>query len=611
MRCRFLTGRFLISAVLPLVIAPRAAHPQSPPGSAAISDVRYEITFDSATAGARQIRVQMTFRTGGAEPVVLSLPAWTPGAYELSYFARNVLNFTARAGDRSLSWDKLDYDTWRIRPDGAQSISVGFDYLANSLDNAMAWSRPDFALFNGTNVFLYAEGQPFDQPARVTIHTTPGWQVATGMARGTQPGEFTAPNFHDLVDMPVFVGRLEVDSAQIAGTRYRLATYPVGVLSGASRARFWDQMRGFLPPLIAVTGEAPWDTYTVLMILEGEYPGASALEHQNSHVGIYNPGLAQAGPLLASVTAHEIFHAWNVKRLRPADLWPYAYDRAQPTTLLWVSEGITDYYADLALVRGGVITPEQFYQTTREKINNVAGAPPTALEDASLSTWIQPADGSGYLYYPKGSLAGFLLDIQIRDASDNRASLDAALRDLYARYYKAGRGFTADDWWQAVSRAAGGKSFEEFYRRYIDGREPLPYATVLPLAGLRFQADTTRVPRLGTTTNVDSTGVRVTGVTPGSSAAEAGLRVGDYVVRVGDVSVSRDADFGLAFRSRYADQPEGSPLPLVVRREGRTVTLGARLRFAENVSYAITEDAAASAKAVRIRQGILEGTVSR
>ncbi|MBI2404264.1 MAG: M61 family metallopeptidase [Gemmatimonadetes bacterium] len=603
-------SRSLVGAVLTLSVGPLPAHPQSLMSSAAISDVRYEVTFDTTTAETRQLRVRMTFRTGGAEPVVLSLPAWTPGAYELSYFARNVLSFTATAGDRPLRWDKLDYDTWRIQPDGAQSITVSFAYLADSLDNAMAWSRPDFALFNGTNVFLYAEGRPFEQPARVAIHTTPGWRIATGMARGVQPGEFTAPNFHDLVDMPVFVGRLEVDSAEIAGKWYRLATYPVGALSGPSRTEFWSHLRGFMPPLIAVTAEAPWDTYTVMMIFDPEYPGASALEHQNSHVGLYNPGMVRAGPLLASITAHEIFHAWNVKRLRPADLWPYVYDRAQPTTLLWVSEGITDYYADLGLVRGGVITPAQFYQTTREKIDNVAATPATALEDASLSTWIHPTDGSGYLYYPKGSLAGFLLDIQIRDASDNRSSLDGVLRDLYTRFYKAGKGFTVDDWWQAVSRAAEGKSFEEFYRRYIDGREPFPYATVLPLAGLRFQADTTRVPRLGTTTSMDSVGVRVTAVTPSSSAAEAGVRSGDYLVKVGDVSVG-EADFGPVFRTRYASQPEGSPLPLVVRRQGQTLTLPARLRLVANVSYAITEDQNASAKAVRIRDGILKGTTSR
>ena len=578
--------------------------------SAPITDIHYDLTFDSTTAPSHLLKVTMTFRTAGTEPVDLSLPAWTPGAYDVTYFARNVENFSATSGDRKLRWDKLDYDTWRVQPEGAQPVAVSFDYVADSLDNAMAWSKPDFALVNGTNVFLYPEGRPLDFPARVTVHTQPGWRIATGMARSGGTGEFTEPNYHDLVDMPLFIGRLELDSAQIGSKWYRLATYPAGTLTGSARTHFWDQMRQFMPPLIAVTGEAPFDSYTVMMIFDPSYGGGSALEHQSSHVGVYTPMITLAGPLLASISAHEIFHAWNVKRLRPAELWPYDYHGPQPTTLLWVSEGITDYYADLGLVRGGVVGPAEFYRTTADKIDQVAGVPATSLEDASLSTWIHPVDGSGYIYYPKGSLAGLLLDILIRDASDNRASLDDVIRDLYTRCYKAGKGFTVEDWWQAVARAAGGKSFDDFATRYIDGREPFPYAAVLPLAGLAFHADTTRLPRLGTTTVSDSTGIRVTVVTPASSASAAGVQEGDYLVKVGDVDV-RTADFGLAFRSRYAREPEGTPLTIVLRRNGQPLTLTAPLRFMASTSYAITADQNASPKAARIRDGILKGTLSR
>jgi predicted metalloprotease with PDZ domain len=591
------------------VAAPRLPAQAAAAPSAPITDIHYDLTFDSATAPSHLLKVTMTFRTAGTDPVDLSLPAWTPGAYEVTYFARKVENFTATAGDRPLRWDKLDYDTWRVRPDGAQQVAVSFDYLADSLDNAMAWSKPDFALVNGTNVFLYPEGRSLDFPARVTVHTQPGWQIATGMARFGSGPEFAEPNYHDLVDMPMFIGRVELDSAQIAGKWYRLATYPTGALTGTGRAHFWDEMRQFMPPLVAVTGEAPFDAYTVMMIFDPSTPGGSALEHQNSHVGVYTPMIPLAGPLLASISAHEIFHAWNVKRLRPADLWPYDYHGPQPTTLLWVSEGITDYYADLGLVRGGVIGPAEFYRTTAGKIDEVANTPATSLEDASLSTWIHPVDGSGYVYYPKGSLAGLLLDILIRDASDNRSSLDAVMRDLYVRFYRAGHGFTVDDWWQAVSRAAGGKSFDDFARNYIDGREPFPYATVFPLAGLVLHADTTRLPRLGTTTVADSTGIRVTAVTPASSASAAGIQEGDYLVKVGDVDV-RTADFGLAFRSRYAREPEGTPLAIVLRRKGQPLTLAAGLRFATMTSYAVTADENASPKAARIRDGLLKGTLT-
>lgn len=597
-----------LCSMLLITAAPGVAAQTTALRSAPVSDVQYTVSVDSARAGVHQLGVQMTFRTAGADPVLLSLPVWTPGAYEVSNFARDVENFAAKAGSQTLVWDKLDYDTWRVRPTGAQEVTVRFDFVADTLDNAMAWTTNDFALFNGTNVFLYPEGLSKDFSARVTVQTSPGWAVVTGMAPAGQPRTFTAANYHDLVDMPFFVGPVELDSTQIDDKWYRLATYPKGALTGDNRATFWRQMQGLMPTETAVFSETPWQTYTVMMILTPSYPGGSALEHQNSHVGVYNAQFA-GNPLLASVTAHEIFHAWNVKRLRPADMFPYEYSHSQPTTLLWVSEGITDYYADLALVRGGVIPPFLFYQITSGKVTNVANAPPTALEDASLSTWIHPVDGSGYIYYDKGSLAGLLIDIMIRDATNNRVSLDQMMRRMYDQFYKQGKGFTTADWWQTVEQLAGGKSFADFAQRYVDGREPFPYAAVLPLAGLQVRADTIHAPRIGVTTTQDSTGVHVTAVTPGTSGAAAGIQPGDYLTKVGDMSVA-DVNFGGLFRQRYAQAPAGTPLDYTVLRNGQTVVLRGLLQFADNVSYMLEELPNASPKAVRIREGILKGSVS-
>jgi len=304
-----------------------------------------------------------------------------------------------------------------------------------------------------------------------------------------------------------------------------------------------------------------------------------------------------------SLYAHEIFHAWNVKRLRPADMWPYRYDTPQPTPWLWVSEGITDYYADLAEVRGGIVADSGFYALTAAKISEVDAATPVALEDASLNTWVHPIDGTGYLYYPKGSLAGFLLDVLIRDASDNRQSLDDVMRQLYATTFKRDRGFTRDDWWGAVSRAAGGRSFAEFERKYVDGREPYPWDDILPLAGLR--ATRTRVPRLGIATTQDAQGVLIAQLDPAGSAAQAGVRAGDYLLAVNDISVE-DQSFGEKFRASFAAAQEGQPLTLRVRRGTETLTLSGRVQLGPG-GVVITEDAAAPARAVRIRTGILRG----
>ena len=605
------SARGVVASALMVLLVSAAEAQQRPPASgvsaqpsAPITNLRYELTVDSANLARNTIRVAMSFDVAGPGPLVLSLPAWTPGAYEISNFARWLVGFTAAAGSTPLKWDKLDYDTWRVQPGSARAVTVSFDYVGDSLDNAMTWSRPDFAFFNGTNLLFYPEGRGFDFPATVTIKTDAGWQVATGMSPGKAPGSYTAANYHDLVDMPFFVGRLDYDSLPVGGRWNRLATYPAGALSGAAREQVWDQISKMIPPQAAVFQETPWSTYTTMMIFDPRYPGASALEHSNSHLGIYNPGII-GNPLLASITAHEIFHGWNVKRLRPADLMPYDYDQPQPTPWLWVSEGITDYYADLALSRGGIIDSAGFMAATADKINTVAAAPPTALEDASLSTWIHPEDGSGYLYYPKGSLAGLLIDIMIRDATDNRQSLDGVMRTLYQTTYKKGRGFTSSDWWPAVSRAAGGRSFDDFSARYIDGRDPLPFDQVLPLAGMRMTSDTVREPRLGISSVADSSGVVVAAVIPGGAAETAGVRVGDRLLSIGDLSVT-NPEFGPAFRARFGRE-DGAPLPIKVLRGADTLTLNGRVVLVTRLDRRIDADPAASAKAARIRNGIIRG----
>jgi predicted metalloprotease with PDZ domain len=571
--------------------------------SASIRDVRYDITFMRSNAAQRTIEVAMSFNTTGTSPVLLSLPAWTPGAYEISNFSRWVVEFAATADGKPLSWDKLDFDTWRVKPGGAKALHVSLRYLADTLDNAMAWAKPDFLLFNGTNVFLYAEGQSLDIPATVVVHTESDWHVATGMPSAHEPRTFTAANYHDLVDMPFFVGRFDLDSARVAEKWIRFATYPAGAITAQVRSAAWDQLKRVIPPETTVFGEIPWDTYTVMEIIDSAYAGASGLEHQNSHVDVLAPSYV-GSEFQPSLFAHEIFHSWNVKRLRPAEMWPYQYSHPQPTPWLWVSEGITDYYADLAEVRGGVIDERAFYNLSAEKINEVMNARPVSLEDASVNTWVHPIDGTEYIYYPKGSLAGFILDIMIRDASDNKHSLDDVMRGLYQSDYKHGRGFTATDWWNAVSAAAAGKSFAQFNARYIDGREAFPWDSILPLAGMRTRQE--RVPRLGVMTQPDPSGVVVANVQEGSSAANAGVKPGDYLISVGDIPVE-DQQFGAKMRAKYGASVEGSPLQIKVRRGADTVVLAGKLQFAPG-DVVLEADPSAKPKAVKIRNGILKGT---
>ncbi|HET9454379.1 MAG TPA: PDZ domain-containing protein [Gemmatimonadaceae bacterium] len=597
------TAVLLILCAVQLPAQPQ--RPATPASGARISDIQYEVAFDRASAADRSARVSMSFTATGPGPILLSLPAWTPGAYEISNFAKFVMNFSPKAGDRELTWDKTDFDTWRVRRrvTTPERVTVTFDVRADTLDNAMAWARDEFLMFNGTTMFLFPEGQSLAFRARVAVRTEDDWQVVTGMTPGDSARTYTATNYHDLVDMPFFVGRFDVDSAEVSGKWMRFATYPSGSVQGEMRRRAWDQLQRATPPMVAVFGEAPWDTYTVMQIADSTFGGASGLEHSNSHVDIFSP-MYLGSDFQPSLYAHEIFHAWNVKRLRPAELWPYRYDAPMPTTWLWVSEGITDYYADLALVRGGIVADTGFLSLTAGKINEVDAVPAVALEDASLSTWVHPVDGTGYVYYPKGSLAGLMLDIQIRNASNNRRSLDDVMRELYNTTYRRGRGFTREQWWSAVSRAANGLSFAEFERRYVDGREKYPWRDVLPLAGLRL--DSLRAPRLGVTTTQDERGVLISAVDPEGAAGAAGVRAGDYLLAINDLSVE-DQSFGQRFRAMFANATEGQSITLRVRRGSQTMSFAAAVRMVA-AGITISVDPAASAKATRIREGILRGT---
>lgn len=583
--------------------AQRSGAAPAPALSAPISNVRYTVTFNRTTAASRSLRVSMTFGVATNDAVLLSLPTWTPGAYEISDYMRKVTELAVTGDGGTPRWDKSDHDTWRIMPNGARTITLAFSYRADSMDNAMSWATRDFAFFNGTNVLPYADGRSTDFPATVTVNTEGDWRVATGMAPGTARGTYSAPNYHDLVDMPFFVGPLEVDSARIGETMFHTVTYPRGIMSGAARERFWTQVRKMVPPMVNVFGEMPVTSYTSLILFDSTMAGAAALEHANSHLGIYSPFIVDH-EFLPSITAHEIFHLWNVKRMRPAEMVPYRYDRVQPTTLLWVSEGITDYYADIAQVRGGIIDSSQFLALVTGKIGEVAVAPNVALEDASLSAWIRPIDGTHYIYYPEGSLAGLALDILIRDGSDNARSLDTVMREVYTQTFKAGRGFTVQDWWGAVQRAAG-RSLADFNTRYVDGREVIPWATMLPLAGMRMNVDSIREPWIGVSTNVDSAGVVVMEIEAEGAAKTAGVEVGDYLLRVGDIDVA-DPEFGAKYRARYA-RSEGQTVPFRVRRGTQDLTLNlpvrSRLRTVETVQF----DRNASPKAIRVRNGILRG----
>jgi predicted metalloprotease with PDZ domain len=593
-------GRFLLSTCVLGALLPAALMAQTLGVSAPITDVHYDVTADSAAVGSQHLGVSMTFRVASTQPVVLALPSWSPGHYEILWFAGRVSQFRPESNGAPLEWHEMDYQTWEIIPKSAGEIRVTFKYLANTINRAVAWTQPNFSFFNGTNLFMYPAGRGFDWPATVTVHTEPSWRVATGMTPESQPNTYSAARYHDLVDMPFFVGRFGIDSTHVSNHWVRLAMYPEATMTQARRDRILSWVDKFVPAEEAVFRDIEWRNYTIFLVSDTVVNGGG-LEHQDSQMDELPTSALDAS--VPSLFSHEFFHSWNVKRLRPADMVPYRYNSPDPTKWLWVSEGVTDYYANVALVRSGITDSTGFYGAIASEIAATDRAGPVSLSDASLSVWVSPTDGTGGIYYAKGGLAGFLQDVMIRDASNNTHSLDTVMRTLYNNTYKHGKGFTASDWWSEVSRAAAGKSFDEFRRRYVDGRDPMPVDAVLPLAGLRAVRDTVREFVPGFSIVTDSEGAHVSQVAAQSAAAEAGLRRDDLVVSVGDVQVRESL---APLRTRYSGT-RLTELPVAIRRGSESLTLRMPVQLVAQERVTITEMPDASAKAIAVRNGIMHG----
>lgn len=469
----------LIASLLAWIVCTNAGPPTVP--TAPVTDIRYEITADSAALGARKFVVVTTFRVASGKPVRLALPAWLPGAYELAWFARQVSNFSAESNGAPSEWRKVDPQTWEVTPARAGTVRISFDYAVEGIERSNASASGDFAWFSGAP-FLYPAGQGFAWPAHVSILTERGWRVASDMKAGGAANTFVATNYHDLIDAPFYIGRFEIDSSRVGNRWLRFAAHPRSAFTAARRDETLRVFDALIREDSTIFGHVPFRDYTVFLLADSGIAGGG-IEHQNSQVSAMGPALLDSRDLRV-LYSHELFHAWNVKRLRPQEMVPYRYDTPQPTSLLWISEGVTEYYAVMTLSRGVPADSSIAREYLARWIFLSEAGPPTALGDASVSTWIE---GPG-VYYPKGALAGFLIDVMIRSSSNNTHSLDDVMRQLYADAAKSGKGFTRHDWWSAVARNAGGsraqERFREFARRHIDGRDAMPIDSIFALGGL-------------------------------------------------------------------------------------------------------------------------------
>ncbi len=515
--------------------------------------------------------LHVTLRCDGLEGDAhdFKMPAWTPGYYKVMDYARNVVGFRAEdASGRRLAWSKTAKGTWRVRTGAAPSVTVRYDVYAFGPSVADSFLDDGHAYVSPTGVFLNVDGE-IARPATVAIEPANGWRViSTGLdPLEGRPASFRAADFDVLYDSPILVGNQEVTRFEVDGIPHEVAFETFGT---RDRAGLTADIKRIVETAVAVIGEIPYRRYTFIAMS----PGLGGLEHGNSTVLMTDAaGLddAQGYERWLAFVAHEFFHLYNVKRIRPAALGPFDYDRENYTEMLWVSEGLTVYFEDQILRRSGLITPAEYLERLRRCIaayENAPGHLRQSATEASFDTWIQfftrneDAADTTISYYDTGAGLGALLDLAIRDATAGARSLDDVMRTLYRVYYKElGRGFTEAEFRAACERTAGrplGEIFE--YARTV---EAIDYPRYFAYAGLDIDVSPSQLAGAWLGAELDDKGGTpvVTAVEGESPAARAGLSARDEILALDGVRLGPGA-----LRATLAAKRPGDRVRVLVSR---------------------------------------------
>ena len=423
----------------------------------------------------------------------LTIPVWAPGAYRLVDFWRQVRDLRVTSGGQAVPVVKEDSVTWRaVVRGGAATVqwNVGWPTPAGgSAPSNRSFLVATGGLLDGPASYVHLVGRT-DLPAHVTFVLPDEWRIATGLVPTADPRVFFAPSVDMLIDSPVLVGALRTWRFGVRGIPHRVAYWAKPDAAPFDTARFVEVARRVVETAADIVGTLPYREYTFLYI-DGSGGG---LEHLNSTtIGVSGAALAKDPTDHASVTAHEYFHLWNVKRLRPAALGPFDYEHAVRTTSLWWSEGVTDYFAEEILRRAGLEDSAAARAALASNLTSYFGNPGHARvspERSSWTAWDPPSVNGGYSlsYYLSGALTGELLEMELRDRTGGRRGMDDVLRLMLARHAGA-HGFGSEDLVRAVNETCG-CDLQDFFARHIQGSEPLPAARVLALAGFRLAVDT-------------------------------------------------------------------------------------------------------------------------
>ena len=512
----------------------------------------YTVSFDKVKS--HYVTVDLTFDATGKDFVDFKVPVWTPGSYKVREFSNAFENVTA--GDKEVK--RINKNTWRIATSGASEVKLSYDVYSFTVSVRQSYADENYAFLHGVSAFGYLEGYEKEQ---ITLSIVPyaGWNnVEVALPQTKAAGYvFTCENYDLLADSPIALGNFDKTSYVSGKVPHTVVMIGEG---NYDLETIREDFKKISDSQIAMMGDHPSDRYTHFVYNVGN--GGGGLEHLNSQTSMmYRWGYTSKGRYrnFLGLIAHEYFHLWNVKRVRPIQLGPFDYDKEVYTDMLWIAEGITSYYDDKTLHRIGLYDDEEYLGILASQINRLENSPGKdimSLAHSSMLAWVKaylPTEESmntTVSYYNKGMIAAAMLDLEIR--ANGKKSLDDVMTTLYTDFYKKkGRGFTHEEF-IAVCTELAGKNMKPFFEDVIFSTKPLDYETIFSQYGISItdkNADKT-TPWSGVVSSHSNGKTTITNIYSKSPAVNAGLSVNDEIIaingwRVDDKLENHDSKYGV------------------------------------------------------------------
>lgn len=571
--------------------------------SIAQNNILFRVSFTEPQA--HYADVEMEISNIKKEIIDIKMPVWTPGSYLIREFSKNIEGFEAAdATGKKLPTEKTAKNVWRVKAGGAEKISIKYRVYAFEISVRTSFVDASHAFLSPTGIFMYAD-EFFNQPVNVAIKPYQGWsEISTGLEPVSGKAQtFRAADFDILFDSPIEVGNQDIFEFNAAGVKHEVAMYGGG---NYDKERLKTDMAKIVEEETAIFGENPNKRY--VFIVHNYSTGGGGLEHLNSTV-LGFPRLKYADQTayrsFLALVAHEYFHLWNVKRLRPAALGPFDYEKENYTTNLWIAEGFTAYYDNLIVQRAEFYSPGKYLEMLAESISSVENQPGNRIQpvsEASFDAWIKqyrPNENSRNTtisYYNKGAVVALVMDLEILHATQGEKGLDDVMKAMYDEYYKKqNRGYTNAEF-RAMAEKIAGKPLTKIYDDYVNGTKPVDYATYFGYAGLSIQdqAAQNNEPYLGASASLKEGQLTIVYVARNSPAWDGGLNVNDEIIAVNGNRVS-DIDKTIATKT------PGDKIEFLISRDNLIKTIDISVAKNPNNKFVIQpkEDATPAQIALR------------